>query len=279
MNPLIRVILAGDSVQAADAQQLKERSKQQSKGSGSAGQQLSTPSKQLDVLLAQCLGSCPADIMPGASDPANIALPQQPLHPVLFPHSARFTTLQRVTNPYELCLGGALLLGHSGQPLTDAVRQSYELGAALAQEEEEEVLISTSEEAEEAEGMDGEADLLDMDRRPNRMCSDLPNPGRRLRVLRRCLSWGHLCPTLPDSAPCYPFADRDPFVIHQQQLPRMLFAGNQPGYASEAVTVRGNDGLQQDVRLVCVPRFRDTGTVVLCDISQPSMPCYTLSFL
>jgi DNA polymerase II small subunit/DNA polymerase delta subunit B len=41
--------------------------------------------KVLDNLLVQLAGSVDTDLMPGAFDPANQILPQQPLHPCLFP--------------------------------------------------------------------------------------------------------------------------------------------------------------------------------------------------
>ena len=46
-----------------------------------------------------------------------------------------------------------------------------------------------------------------------------------LTSLERLLTWGHLCPTAPDTLTCYPYYDRDPFVI--DQCPDLLFAGNQ----------------------------------------------------
>lgn len=69
---IVRVVLAGDSVQAVDLHDLRERF-----GNNKLKASLSTPSKQLDVFLAQLLTSCFVDIMPGRSDPANAALPQQ----------------------------------------------------------------------------------------------------------------------------------------------------------------------------------------------------------
>ena len=39
----------------------------------------------LDNLLVQLASSVDTDIMPGEFDPANQILPQQPLHPCLFP--------------------------------------------------------------------------------------------------------------------------------------------------------------------------------------------------
>ena len=45
--------------------------------------------------LTQLAGAMPVDLMPGATDPANHSLPQQPLHHCLFPGAAAFPTLNR----------------------------------------------------------------------------------------------------------------------------------------------------------------------------------------
>jgi len=44
--------------------------------------------------------------MPGEFDPANHAMPQQPLHRCMFPQAAAYSTFQSVTNPYEAIIGG-----------------------------------------------------------------------------------------------------------------------------------------------------------------------------
>jgi DNA polymerase II small subunit/DNA polymerase delta subunit B len=155
----------------------------------------------LDLFLAQVLSSCYVDIMPGPSDPANIALPQQPFHPCLFPHSSRFNSFERVTNPHECQLDKVLIFGHSGQPVRDIARQSFELGStqAAGQEEEEEqaeVQISSTEEESGEADMEIE-DSLVVDKKATKMSSDMANVQRRLQILRRTLAWGHLCPTLP----------------------------------------------------------------------------------
>ncbi len=55
----------------------------------------------------------------------------------------------------------------------------------------------------------------------------------RLIMLARLLEWGHLVPTAPDTLTAYSFPDRDPFVI--DSAPHVLFAGNQPCFATRLV--------------------------------------------
>ena len=59
------------------------------------------------------------------TDPANVALPQQPLHQCLFPRAAGYReTFSLVTNPYKCIVGNVTFLGHSGQPVADIARYS-----------------------------------------------------------------------------------------------------------------------------------------------------------
>ncbi|TNY19564.1 DNA polymerase alpha/epsilon subunit B-domain-containing protein [Rhodotorula diobovata] len=90
----------------------------------------------------------------------------------------------------------------------------------------------------------------------------------RLGVAEQTLEWSHIAPTCPDTLWCYPFTDRDPFILHQ--APHVYFVGNQPAFGTRLVRVaagagegEGEGGKEKKVRIVLVPRFRDTGEVVL----------------
>ncbi|KAE8619026.1 hypothetical protein XENTR_v10009572 [Xenopus tropicalis] len=80
--------------------------------------------KMLDEILLQLSGSVSVDVMPGAFDPTNYILPQQPLHRCMFPQSAVYSTLQLVTNPYEAEIDGVRFLGTSGQNISDIYKYS-----------------------------------------------------------------------------------------------------------------------------------------------------------
>lgn len=273
---------------------------------------MSVPSKQLDLWVAQLLSSCFVDILPGATDPANIAIPQQPFHPCLFPHSARFSSFERVTNPYRFQLDEATVMGHSGQPVNDIARltfdpaptlqhklehqanamdvvddpaeagknpcdQSSSIAAGVTDESQNEddavpIVMDTTEDAEET--------IIDVDaaNKPKRIKADMKNAQRRLEILKSTLQWGHIAPTAPDTMPVYPFSEDDPLIITPSLLPDIYFAGNQPDFATELVMVSDGQGMQKQVRLVCVPNFRETGKVVLCNILDPAKSCITMTF-
>lgn len=88
------------------------------------------PSEALDIFLAQLLPSIPITMLPGATDPSSVAIPQQPLHPALFPHSRSYANapnqpndspswFDSVTNPWEGDIDGLRVLGNAGQPIDD----------------------------------------------------------------------------------------------------------------------------------------------------------------
>ena len=91
------------------------------------------PTEALDVFLSRILPSIPVTLMPGASDPANVSIPQQPLHPALFPQARAYSAAPNetkkdpgwfhcVTNPWQADVDGWRLLGNGGQPVEDIFR-------------------------------------------------------------------------------------------------------------------------------------------------------------
>lgn len=59
---------------------------------------------------------------------------------------------------------------------------------------------------------------------------------------------------------CYPFQDKDQFVI--EECPHVYFVGSQPEF--ETTVIEGPAG--QTVRLIAVPKFKETGELVLLDM-------------
>jgi DNA polymerase delta subunit 2 len=180
-----------------------------------------TPAEKLDSFLTQILPTLPVTILPGASDPANVALPQQPLHPALFPHSRAFANppaqsneslegLDSVTNPWDGDIEGWRCLGTGGQTVEDLLKY--------------------------VEGVEP------------------------LEVMEMMLRWRCIAPTAPDTLWCYPFQDDDPLLL--RECPHIYFAGNMDKF--ERRVIDGPAG--QKVLLVAVPKFRETGQVVLVDM-------------
>lgn len=86
-----------------------------------------------------------------------------------------------------------------------------------------------------------------------------------IEVLERMLEWRNIAPTAPDTLSTYPFVESDPFTL--KHCPHILFSGNHDQF--ETRLVRGDQG--QRCRLICLPTFSVTPSVVLVDIHSPDL--------
>jgi len=236
VSKISRLIIAGDSI--TEGTPLHDRDEMDKKASKKYGYDSSAynpaPTTRLDELLATLLPSMPITILPGESDPANVSLPQQPIHPAMFPRSRNYAAMpgviepgwfDSVTNPWEGDIDGWRMMGNGGQPVDDVFKY-----------------------------VEGD---------------------ERLDMLENLLRWRCGAPTAPDTLckltdyierkradmalGCYPFQDKDQFVI--EECPHVFFVGNQPDF--ETTVIHGPAG--QSVRLIAVPKFKETGEVVLLD--------------
>ncbi|KAF9907612.1 hypothetical protein BX616_000372 [Lobosporangium transversale] len=92
----------------------------------------------------------------------------------------------------------------------------------------------------------------------------------RLEMAVKTLQWGHMAPTAPDTLWCYPFKDKDPFIMKQR--PHIYFIGNQDKFATELISDK--DG--QHTRVVMLPSFASTGTIALVNLR--TLECRSVSF-
>lgn len=150
-----------------------------------------------------------------------------------------------------------VLLGHAGQALSDIARQTCFPGANNSHltrsnavtEEDEDVTMQVKLDMHDDDDDDAEAMLVEESEEPAKLDVDLADANSRLQILQRTLLWGHLCPTMPgnrtksvlhfqvltnvlidkrtDTNPCYPCTHDDPFIIKAQNIPDLLYAGNQ----------------------------------------------------
>lgn len=222
------------------------------------------PMKNVDELLSSLACAMCVDIMPGQNDPSNYTLPQQSFHPCLFPRSSHFASFRAVTNPYEADIGGVQFFGHAGQPLDSILQCTLKKDDTMT------------------DGDDGADNAGDQE--------------QVLDCLENCLQWRHAAPTAPDLVACFPMANDDPFIL--ETCPHVLFAGNQKQFSSRMTTgtallcvcsyvLPPHDLIlidvscvligakKQQVRVISVPSFAETSTIVLVDLKDLS--CFPIS--
>ncbi|KAL1616362.1 DNA polymerase delta small subunit Cdc1 [Diplodia seriata] len=223
-----RLIIAGDSLANACPIPSREELVATKKGNGGkygydSATYNASPTDNLDAFLDSILPTIAITLLPGQTDPANVQIPQQSMHPALFPKARLYaksptqqegvdevpSTFDAVTNPWEGEVEGWRFLGNGGQPVSDVFK------------------------------------YVESD--------------NRLDMMESMLRWRCNAPTAPDTLWCYPFQDDDPLLI--TDCPHVYFAGNQPSYDTRVI--EGPAG--QLVRIVAVPKFRETGLVVLID--------------
>ena len=201
------------------------------------------PTAQLDTFLSTLLPSLPITIIPGDTDPANVSLPQQPLHPALFPRSRAYADppnpsatnksagtypsqkkknppppeypFHSTTNPSYASLSGRLCLFTAGQPTTDIMK------------------------------------YVPID-------DDITT----LELMEATLNWRLIAPTAPDTLWCYPYQSGDPFVIADGKCPSLYAVGNAEKFATRKIDI--DDG--ESLRLVSVPSFSESGEIALVDL-------------
>lgn len=167
---VVRVVIAGNSIQASPPKQQKNMSSLTLRTFDT--KDMLSSLKLLDDIISNLVESVEVDLMPGEFDPSNHMLPQQPFHHCMFPKSATNRTFNGVPNPYQCEIEGRLILGTSGQNIDDI-----------------------------------------------RKYSTIDDP---IEAMKNTLMWSHVAPTCPDTLPCYPYFDEDPFII--SQCPHVYFS-------------------------------------------------------
>ena len=129
-----RLIIAGNSL--AESAPLPSRDDLSGKKNGKKyGYDSSAynpaPTIHLDTFLSTLLPSLPITLIPGDTDPANVSLPQQPIHSALFPQSRAYAAMpgsgepgwfDSVTNPWEGDVDGWRIMSTGGQPVDDVYK-------------------------------------------------------------------------------------------------------------------------------------------------------------
>ncbi|AET39751.1 DNA-directed DNA polymerase delta subunit POL31 Ecym_4733 [Eremothecium cymbalariae DBVPG len=178
--------------------------------------------------LVNVLKSLPITMLPGASDPTEISLPQQPLNKALFkpslkPYFAEINDdlFEPVTNPYWFDIEGTQILATSGQNIDDICKY----------------IIPYYEGSDKNDAIE-----------------------HRLNLMEATLKWQNIAPTAPDTLWSFPFKDRDPFIL--KEWPHVYIVGNQPEFGHRKVTLENSI----TVHIISLPAFSETGQFLVLDL-------------
>jgi DNA polymerase delta subunit 2 len=194
--------------------------------------------KELDGFCLQIgLFNVPVDILPGKDDPTTANWPQRALHRSLLKYSDRHVPhlVARVPNPYGAFHSDKFVLGTDGTNATDL---------AMSLLKAKKIVPAADEENEKSSA------------------TELVEPISHLEALRLTLKCGHICPTGPDTVPTMPHPETDPMVLGE--TPHLYFAGNCSHFETELFE---DDCSNSKCRLVCIPKFSETGVVVLVNLA------------
>lgn len=187
--------------------------------------------RELDRVLTVLAETVDVDVMPGETDPSNSFVPQQPLHPILLPNATKRSTLRLVTNPYEFCVKAV------------GAEHRYAEGSLGAR-----IFVTSGCNIE---------DILKQ--------TSFASPVDAMAATVEC---GCSCPTAPNSLVCYPFKDSDPFLY--PSTPHVVLACNQDEFGTTMQVTTTSAGEHVACRLVSVPSFAKTGSIVLVNVADPN---------
>jgi len=89
--------------------------------------------------------------------------------------------------------------------------------------------------------------------------------------MKNTLKWSHIAPTCPDTLPCYPYYNEDPFII--SQCPHVYFCA-QNDNSFKTNSFKNSNG--QITRLISIPSFQKSQTVAVLDIK--TLECRSMCF-
>ena len=115
-----------------------------------------------------------------------------------------------------------------------------------------------------------------------------------IECLKNSLKWSHIAPSCPDTLPCYPYFDEDPFII--SKCPHVYFCSqNDDTFKTELYTSKylaalfctapniaqfphslHTDSNGQKTRLIAIPSFQKSQSVVILDLK--TLDCQQMNF-
>lgn len=236
-----RLVIGGNHLMTTEEVKLKKkvkleppdhvRLKLNDRGSTSTSAVVMT--RQLDAVLTSLCETVEVELMPGDRDMSNAFLPQQPLHPVLLPVAARYSTLRLVTNPFEFTL---FPFPEASEDESDAKdegeveKKKMDVGTIPSSSTTTTRLGKDAREREEAERSKvtgGVHFFVSAGQNVNDVVRQTVLSSR-LEAMALVINSGCACPTAPNTLWSFPFEKEDPFLF--PRCPHVMVACEQPRF-------------------------------------------------
>lgn len=188
--------------------------------------------EELGKFLSNILQSISIDLMPGMKDPTDKSLPQQPLHKALFRASLK-PLFEEVNKQLFNVVTNPYSFTFEGLKLLAIAGQNINDICKYIIPYQKEEMFDDSQPADTVE--------------------------HRLDLMECTMKWQNLAPTAPDTLWTYPYKNDDPFLL--TEWPHIYAVGNQPQFGTREIDLKG-----RRIKLISVPEFSTTGTIVLLDI-------------
>ncbi|KAG7189613.1 hypothetical protein KM043_017296 [Ampulex compressa] len=125
---ITRVVIAGNTVKSKTKLHTQMGHSEGKAQDNADAKEITLATQNVDRFLSQIAQCCCITLMPGKHDPTNIMLPQKPLHPCLLPKTSRLESFKGASNPWIGKVGERVIIGTSGQPITDIVKATGDTG-------------------------------------------------------------------------------------------------------------------------------------------------------
>jgi DNA polymerase delta subunit 2 len=165
-------------------------------------------------------------------------------------------------NPYAAQIGGSthnhLVVGTDGLNVRDFKQHTL----TMVTNNKNDAKVKD----EQPKDHDGEVVLDDSENKNSNKLSTF-RPISELEALERTLVWSNICPTAPASVGSIPTSD---FVL--EETPKLYFCGNcEEGFATKLSSSSSSassmgPNTNNKTRLICVPKFHETGEAVLVNL-------------
>ncbi|KAJ7489934.1 DNA polymerase alpha/epsilon subunit B-domain-containing protein [Mycena galericulata] len=238
---ITRLIIAGDSLAqvliTTKSEDLDEKEARKGRRYGYDATSFSPhPILSLAAHLLDIAQTMPIHLLPGETDPSGVILPQQPLPRAMFGAISSYGSFSCETNPTYLRIGS----GSETETSTAVTRT---------------LLVNSGQPL-------------------NDMFKYLESPPTTpLGLLESTLRWRHMAPTAPDTLWCHPYFSADPFII--SETPDLYVVGGQQQFGTKMVVdsdTRSGEARKR-CRIILVPRFCDTGILVLVNMRTLAVKC------